>query len=206
MHLFQRILNEIVYHRNAAGKIAAQRSAASSLNLPAINDQATRQQMDLLVRELLKADDRDSAHRQLRTAVCEIEKRYLETHDGFAQAKGTRQQDQITVADMYAFSVAACYGFEALPPSAGPNGAKVALGVMTPARQDCGKNLIRLVWQGCGYEVIDLGANQQPQAWLKAIEQQRVAPLGLSRMKNASAPGLESLLESLITVLRSLAQ
>lgn len=188
MHLFQKILNEIVYHCDAAGKIAAQRSAASSLNLPAINDQATRQQMDLLVRELLKANDRNSAHRQLRTAVCEMKERYLETHDGFAQARGGRKQDQITVADMHAFSVGACYCFEALPPSAGSNGAKVALGLMTPAWQDCGKDLIRLVRQGCGYAVIDLGANQPPRAWLQAIEQQSVATLGLSRMKNASVP------------------
>jgi len=34
---------------------------------------------------------------------------------------------------------------------------------MAPARQDCGKNLIKLVWQGAGCEVIDLGANLKPQ-------------------------------------------
>lgn len=51
---------------------------------------------------------------------------------------------------------------------------------MAPARQDCGKNLIKLVWQGAGHEVIDLGANLKPKAWLKALKQRNVSALAAS--------------------------
>jgi hypothetical protein len=84
----------------------------------------------------------------LRNAVGEIKALYIETHDGFSHAGGISRRDRIKVSDMYAFSVAAGYCFESLPPVSRSSGHRVAIGLMAPARQDCGKDLIRLVWQG----------------------------------------------------------
>ncbi len=109
MQLFRGILNRIVYESDADGKIIAQRAAASSINLPAVAEQPTRQQMASLMRELLKASDAASVHRQLRRAIGDIKALFAETHEGFSQAKGIRRQDQIKVSDMVAFSVAAGY-------------------------------------------------------------------------------------------------
>ena len=45
MQSFREILKRIVYQRNAVGKIIEQRAAASSINLPAIDEQKTRKQI-----------------------------------------------------------------------------------------------------------------------------------------------------------------
>ena len=74
-----------------------------------------------------------SSRRKRFALVCLL---YTETHDGFSQAKGIRRQDRIKVLDMVAFSVAAGYCFEA---STLQLFNYIAIGVMAPARQDCGK-------------------------------------------------------------------
>jgi len=116
MQLFRQLLNKIVYQTDRGGKVVQQRATASSINLPIIDEQSTRQQMALLMQSLLKASDAESVRRQLQTVICDIKALYTETHDGFSQAKGARREDRIEVADMVAFSVADGYCFEALPP------------------------------------------------------------------------------------------
>jgi len=108
MQLVRKLLNKIAYQTDRGGNILQQRATASSINLPIIDEQSTRQQMALLMRSLLKASDAESVRRQLRTAICDIKALYTETHDGFSQAKGVRREDRIKVSDMAAFSVAAC--------------------------------------------------------------------------------------------------
>ena len=136
MRLFQEILSRIVYETEADGKVVTQRAAASSINLPIIDEQSTRQQMALLMQGLLKGTDAESVHQQLRTAICDIKALYTETHDGFSQAKGIRRQDRIKVLDMVAFSLRAGYCFELLPPASHSTSYRIAIGVMAPARQD----------------------------------------------------------------------
>ncbi len=133
MKLFREILNRIVHETEADGKVITQRAAASSINLPIIDEQSTRQQMALLMRSLLRASDAASVRRQLQTAICDIKALYTETHDGFSQAKGIRVQDRIKLADMVAFSVAAGYCFQTLPPVSDATGHQIAIGVMAPA-------------------------------------------------------------------------
>ncbi len=113
MQLFRKLLNKIVYQTDRGGKIVQQRATASSINLPVIDEQSTRQQMASLMQRLLKTSDEESVRRQLQTAICDIKALYTETHDGFSQAKGIRRQDQIKVLDMVAFSVAPGYCFKA---------------------------------------------------------------------------------------------
>jgi methanogenic corrinoid protein MtbC1 len=197
MRLFREILKRIVYETDASGKVITQRAAASSINLPVIAEKPTQQQMASLIQGFLKASDAEFVRRQLQTAICDIKALYTETHDGFSQAKGIRTRDQVKVTDMYAFSVAAEYCFEVLPAISDSTGYKVAIGVMSPARQDCGKNLIKLVWQGAGHEVIDLGANLKPQAWLNALKEHSFSALAVSCMKNECVSGLQTLLKAL---------
>lgn len=113
MQLFREILKRITYEIDSNEKFVTQRAAASSISLPTVNEQSTRQQMASLMQRLLKASDAESVRRQLQTAICNIKALYTETHDGFSQTKGIRRQDRIKVADMAAFSVAPGYGFEA---------------------------------------------------------------------------------------------
>ncbi|MGA7876847.1 MAG: hypothetical protein WCA08_14390 [Desulfoferrobacter sp.] len=76
MQLFREILNRIVYETDAGGKVITQRAAASSLNLPVIAEQPTRQQMASFMQSLLRASDAESVRRQLRTAICDIKALY----------------------------------------------------------------------------------------------------------------------------------
>ena len=79
MQLFREILNRIVYETDAGGEVITQRAAASTINLPVIAEQPTRQQMASLMQRLLKTSDEESVRRQLRTAFCDIKALYTET-------------------------------------------------------------------------------------------------------------------------------
>ncbi len=83
--------------------------------------------MASLVQSLLKKSDAESVRQQLRTAICDIKALYTETHDGFSQAKGVRREDRIKVSDMAAFSIAAGYCFETLPPASHSTGYRIAI-------------------------------------------------------------------------------
>ncbi len=87
MQLFREILKRIVYQRDDNGKIIEHRAAASSINLPSISAQPTREQMALLMGKLLKTSGAESVHQRLRSAICDIKTLYTETDDEFSQAK-----------------------------------------------------------------------------------------------------------------------
>ena len=98
-----------------------------------------------------------------KTAVQSVRSCYTQTHDGLRLAKGTGKGRNITVGDLYAFSVAAGYCFDFFPKAERQAGTRGDMGAMAPTIQDCRKNLIKIVWKAAGHEVVDPGNTLEPQ-------------------------------------------
>ncbi len=59
---------------------------------------------------------------------------------------------------------------------------KIALGTVKGDLHDIGKNLVGMMCEGAGFEVIDLGFNIEPDAFIVAIKEHQPAVVGMSAL------------------------
>lgn len=62
-----------------------------------------------------------------------------------------------------------------------PRGA-ILLGTVKGDLHDIGKNLVRYMLEGAGFDLVDLGINVSPEKFVEAITQKRPAVVGMSAM------------------------
>jgi methylmalonyl-CoA mutase cobalamin-binding subunit len=198
MHeLIEKIRSAVAYHMDSNGKVRQNRPQGASLDLPQIEEQETRRNTDALMAQLLSEASAETVIAHLKASVQFVKSYYTRAHDGFRVAKGTGKGRSITVGDLYAFSVAAGYCFDFLPEAERQTGTRIGIGVMAPAIQDCGKNLIKIVWKAAGYEVVDLGNTLQPERWLEEIGQRDLSLVGISCMTTKCIDNVHRLLSSM---------
>ncbi len=86
-------------------------------------------------------------------------------------------------------------GLEIIRPTLTRTGAppkgKVLLATVQGDVHDIGKNLVGMMLEGAGYEVIDLGVNQTPQEILDAAIESRPDVVGLSALLTTSMPAMQ---------------
>lgn len=91
-------------------------------------------------------------------------------------------------------------GLEVLRPLLGASGvapmAKVALGTVQGDLHDIGKNLVSLMLEGAGFEVLDLGVDQSPQAFVQAVDD-GVRLVGMSALLTTTMPNMVTTLQAL---------
>jgi len=63
-----------------------------------------------------------------------------------------------------------------------PSRGKVVLGTVRGDQHDIGKNLVGIMLEGAGYEVLDLGIDVTPQAFVDTAEREGAAVIGLSAL------------------------
>jgi len=59
---------------------------------------------------------------------------------------------------------------------------KVLLGTVKGDLHDIGKNLVRMMCEGAGFETIDIGFNVEPEAFIEAIKEHQPQVVGMSAM------------------------
>ena len=74
---------------------------------------------------------------------------------------------------------------------------KVALGTVKGDLHDIGKNLVSIMVEGAGFEVIDLGVDVSPQAFVNAAKDRKADVVGLSALLTTTMPGMKSTIEAL---------
>src|SRR5512140_2587302 len=57
---------------------------------------------------------------------------------------------------------------------------KVVLGTVKGDLHDIGKNLVAMMCEGAGFEVIDIGFNVEPEKFVEAIKQHQPQVIGMS--------------------------
>ncbi len=77
---------------------------------------------------------------------------------------------------------------------------KVLLGTVKGDLHDIGKNLVGMMCEGAGFEVIDLGKDVGPEAFLEAIKEHNPDILGMSAMLTTTMLSMERVINSLAEV------
>jgi 5-methyltetrahydrofolate--homocysteine methyltransferase len=75
---------------------------------------------------------------------------------------------------------------------------KVMIGTVEGDLHDIGKNLVAMMLEGSGYQVVDLGTNVAPQAFAEAVQKEEPSVLGLSALLTTTMPNMEHTIDSLI--------
>ena len=92
-------------------------------------------------------------------------------------------------------------GMELLRPLLAETGAepigKVVMGTVKGDIHDIGKNLVAMMLEGAGFEVIDLGINNAVEKYLEALEQHKPDILGMSALLTTTMPYMKVVIDKL---------
>jgi 5-methyltetrahydrofolate--homocysteine methyltransferase len=76
---------------------------------------------------------------------------------------------------------------------------KILIGTVKGDMHDIGKNLVTIMLQGAGFEVIDIGLNVEPQRFVSAITEHAPAVVGLSAMLTTTMLNMKTTIEAIVS-------
>ncbi|WP_299025956.1 corrinoid protein [uncultured Thermanaerothrix sp.] len=74
---------------------------------------------------------------------------------------------------------------------------KIILGTVKGDLHDIGKNLVSMMLEGAGFQVIDLGTDVAPEKFIAALEEHQPDILGMSALLTTTMPNMKATLEAL---------
>src|SRR6202047_3905787 len=93
-------------------------------------------------------------------------------------------------------------GMEILRPLLAETGVepigKIVIGTVKGDIHDIGKNLVAMMLEGAGFEVINLGINNPAENYLKAIEEHNPDILGMSALLTTTMPYMKVVIDAMI--------
>lgn len=78
-----------------------------------------------------------------------------------------------------------------------PPVGKIVIGTVKGDIHDIGKNLVSMMMEGAGFEVIDLGINNPVENYLEALEEHKPDILGMSALLTTTMPYMKTVIETL---------
>ena len=75
---------------------------------------------------------------------------------------------------------------------------KVVIGTVKGDIHDIGKNLVAMMLEGAGFEVVDLGINNPVESYLAALEEHRPDILGMSALLTTTMPYMKVVIDELV--------
>jgi 5-methyltetrahydrofolate--homocysteine methyltransferase len=79
-----------------------------------------------------------------------------------------------------------------------PSVGKVLVGTVKGDLHDIGKNLVAMMLEGGGFEVIDLGVDVPPDKFIEAVKAKQPGLLGMSALLTTTMPGMKNTIEALV--------
>lgn len=79
-----------------------------------------------------------------------------------------------------------------------PRVGKMVIGTVKGDIHDIGKNLVGMMMEGAGFEVVDLGINNAVDSYLEAIEAEGPDILGMSALLTTTMPYMKVVIDTLI--------
>jgi 5-methyltetrahydrofolate--homocysteine methyltransferase len=90
-------------------------------------------------------------------------------------------------------------GMEVLKPNLSASEAhpagKVAIGTVKGDYHDIGKNLVKIMLEGAGFKVFDLGVNVEPKVFISALTDHRVDIIAMSALITTTMPAMQPVIE-----------
>ena len=92
-------------------------------------------------------------------------------------------------------------GLKLLKPGLADTGVKavgrVVIGTVSGDLHDIGKNLVSMMLEGAGFEVIDLGTDVKPEAYVSAVHEHRPDIVAMSALLTTTMPNMEATIKAL---------
>jgi len=74
----------------------------------------------------------------------------------------------------------------------------IVIGTVQGDLHDIGKNLVGMLFEGAGYQVIDLGVGVAPERFVEAVRTHKPDIVGLSSLLTTTMPQMREVIESLV--------
>jgi 5-methyltetrahydrofolate--homocysteine methyltransferase len=74
---------------------------------------------------------------------------------------------------------------------------KYLIGTVKGDLHDIGKNLVRMMLEGAGFETVDLGRDVHPETFVAAVREHQPKLLGLSALLTTTMPAMKTTIEAL---------
>jgi 5-methyltetrahydrofolate--homocysteine methyltransferase len=78
-----------------------------------------------------------------------------------------------------------------------PSAGKFMIGTVRGDLHDIGKNLVAMMMEGGGYEIIDLGVDVSPEQFVEAVKEQKPDLVGMSALLTTTMPAMKETIEAL---------
>jgi 5-methyltetrahydrofolate--homocysteine methyltransferase len=79
-----------------------------------------------------------------------------------------------------------------------PRVGKMVIGTVKGDIHDIGKNLVGMMMEGAGFEVVDLGINNAVEGYLEALETEKPDILGMSALLTTTMPYMKVVIDTMI--------
>ena len=79
-----------------------------------------------------------------------------------------------------------------------PRVGKAVIGTVKGDIHDIGKNLVSMMWEGAGFEVIDIGINNPVENYLVALEEHKPDILGMSALLTTTMPYMKVVIDTMV--------
>ena len=78
-----------------------------------------------------------------------------------------------------------------------PSAGKYIVGTVRGDLHDIGKNLVKMMLEGAGFETIDLGTDVSPDEFVAAVREHQPQIVGMSALLTTTMPGMKATIEGL---------
>ena len=78
-----------------------------------------------------------------------------------------------------------------------PSAGKYVIGTAQGDLHDIGKNLVKMMLEGAGFQTIDLGTDVKPEEFVAAVREHQPQLLGMSALLTTTMPGMKATIEAL---------
>ena len=75
--------------------------------------------------------------------------------------------------------------------------AKIVIGTVVGDLHDIGKNLVGMMLEGAGFEIIDLGTGVSPEKFVEAVRAEGADLVGMSALLTTTMPSMKATIEAL---------
>jgi len=79
-----------------------------------------------------------------------------------------------------------------------PRVGKMVIGTVKGDIHDIGKNLVSMMMEGAGFEVVDLGINNPVEKYLDALESEQADILGMSALLTTTMPYMKVVIDTMV--------
>jgi len=78
-----------------------------------------------------------------------------------------------------------------------PTEGKIVMGTVNGDLHDIGKNLVSMMLEGAGFEVIDLGVDVEPEKFVETVREENPDALGMSALLTTTMPSMQRTIDAL---------